>query len=74
MRVKRGKDWDYEYDGTNDYHYSIPGYGYIENCKLSTDNMASVLWDSQISWGQCKTYRIGKDNKYDLFYVKNQGR
>ena len=75
MRVKRGKDWEKFSDWRTDYHYGIPGYGYIRYCDSSSvGDMASVIWDREYgtTWGW--NYRIGMDGKYDLLRVDNQGR
>ena len=57
-RVVRGMDWDPS--NNSDYHYGVPGYGYITGCG---NNMAKVKWIGN-QRNSSYEYRVDKVGKY----------
>lgn len=59
-RVIRGRDWDWGEQGNNTTGTIIEGGGSL--------GWTRVKWDN----GHENTYRIGNNNKYDLYYAEDQ--
>ena len=63
IRVVRGEDWSWwDQDGGEGCLGTVKDVGHSDNRGNLPPLCAAVQWDH----GQCNTYRVGHDDKYDL--------
>lgn len=70
MKVVRGKDWDYGEEDGGDGIGTIHTIG--DTIKTTAEGWVGVQWEGDIEDSVDENYRIGYENKYDLYIAPEE--